>query len=591
MEKKHLHIVSSAACVLMGVVALSLGSCVDNDYDLTEDIDFTIQVGGSDFAIPGGETEAIRLSKLLKVEEDDLVKIADNGDYYLLQDGTSKHTAVTVDNFYIDEPDIDPVVKSLDFGIPAVGMPDIGAGNEELSATLPTGDDAFMLSYELRNSSTMPEEIKSISRVDVDLVARIAFSYSPGFAQNLYLDDITIDLPDYFIVGETLESGNVKRISNEVIEDYANYVVEVAIVGVDLTQLPEGEGFDSSTLSFNLSGDIVVNGTVHINSGELLVSDGSTNISVDLVADAYLSDIHVQGMQGRIDPDIDVNVEPISLSGLPDFLNDEEVVLDVANPQIYFFTNNQTPVRALITSSNLVSIYQNGGENVVVNLPELSVAPLTYSEFCLSPVEPEGFDGIYEPVENLSALVERIPNQIEVNLFAEAADEETEIRLGEEYYIDTDYEINVPFAFGPNLTIVYRDTVDGWREDIEDYEITQVNVTATVENKIPLDLHLTATALTTDGVNALPLDGVTAVVRVPSQDNDDIKANSTTDIVIEIVEETPGQVKQLDGLALRVTADGSSEVSADNRILNSNQTLQLRNVKLKVPGGVKIDLN
>ena len=112
-----------------------------------------------------------------------------------------------------------------------------------------------------------------------------------------------------------------------------------------------------------------------------------------------------------------------------------------------------------------------------------------------------------------------------------------------------------------------------------------------MENKIPLDLHLTATALTTDGVNALPLDGVTAVVRVPSQDNDDIKANSTTDIVIEILEETPGQVKQLDGLALKVTADGSSEVSADNRILNSNQTLQLRNVKLKVPGGVKIDLN
>ena len=55
MKKKHLKL---GSCALMASL-LTLSSCVDNDYDLTKDIDLTIQVGGSEFAIPGGETEPI----------------------------------------------------------------------------------------------------------------------------------------------------------------------------------------------------------------------------------------------------------------------------------------------------------------------------------------------------------------------------------------------------------------------------------------------------------------------------------------------------------------------------------------------------
>lgn len=41
MKKKHLKL---GSCALMASL-LTLSSCVDNDYDLTKDIDLTIQVG------------------------------------------------------------------------------------------------------------------------------------------------------------------------------------------------------------------------------------------------------------------------------------------------------------------------------------------------------------------------------------------------------------------------------------------------------------------------------------------------------------------------------------------------------------------
>ena len=57
-------IYASASSLLLTLCA----SFVDDTYDLSKDIDLTINVGGSEFAIPGGETEAIPLSKILKID-------------------------------------------------------------------------------------------------------------------------------------------------------------------------------------------------------------------------------------------------------------------------------------------------------------------------------------------------------------------------------------------------------------------------------------------------------------------------------------------------------------------------------------------
>ena len=160
----------------------------------------------------------------------------------------------------------------------------------------------------------------------------------------------------------------------------------------------------------------------------------------------------------------------------------------------------------------------------------------------------------------------------------------------------TDYDVNVPFVFGKNITtIVYKDSVDGWYDDLKDYEIQQVNATATAFNTIPLGLNLTAKALTVDNQGkAEELKGVTITVIVDGKKDGTIKAgkNNTaaeSTLVIEIKETTSGAVKRLDGLAFEIVA--ASAEDAEGQQLNENQTLQLKNVRLKVPNGVIIDLN
>lgn len=49
-------------------------SCVDNKYDLDKDIDMTINVGGEHLAVPVGSTDTAFLSKIIEVEEGDILQ-------------------------------------------------------------------------------------------------------------------------------------------------------------------------------------------------------------------------------------------------------------------------------------------------------------------------------------------------------------------------------------------------------------------------------------------------------------------------------------------------------------------------------------
>lgn len=49
-------------------------SCVDNKYDLDKDIDMTINVGGEYLTIPAGSTDTTFLSKIIEVEEGDILQ-------------------------------------------------------------------------------------------------------------------------------------------------------------------------------------------------------------------------------------------------------------------------------------------------------------------------------------------------------------------------------------------------------------------------------------------------------------------------------------------------------------------------------------
>lgn len=308
-------------------------------------------------------------------------------------------------------------------------------------------------------------------------------------------------------------------------------------------------------------------------------------------------------MTGVVQPKIDISIDPVMLSGLPDFLDDEKVKLSVRNPMVFFMAKNNTPVAANVNGTIKSFINKEGGGREAVGDSENNPVKFAFKlekekeqEFCLSPFDPAKEGVTHVIVTDLPRLIDRIPDIFEFEVNADATTDETTVELGRTYNITTDYDVNVPFVFGKNITtIVYKDSVDGWYDDLKDYEIQQVNATATAFNTIPLGLNLTAKALTVDNQGkAEELKGVAITVIVDGKKDGTIKAgkNNTaaeSTLVIEIKETTSGAVKRLDGLAFEIVA--ASAEDAEGQQLNENQTLQLKNVRLKVPNGVIIDLN
>lgn len=592
MKKKHLKL---GSCALMASL-LTLSSCVDNDYDLTKDIDLTIQVGGSEFAIPGGETEPIKLSKILDIEENGVVKTDNEGNYYLLQEGTQSTTDISVAGFQVQSPSINPIKPTLNFYIP----PMTGLPPADISADLPEEKTNFELKGE-----NLPADITSLSFIDMDMEAVIHFSIPTDIISKLTLEKVRLSFPK-FISSPKLTNG-VFSLPKEII--YADgLTVTIPVDGIDCKEdgVTFTKGDEYSQLL--MGGTISLDGEVSINTGDVLGSTG--NVSVNLTVNITLRDkqsqqsfINIASVTGIVQPKIDINIDPVMLSGLPDFLDDEKVKLSVRNPMVFFMAKNNTPVAANVNGTIKSFINKEGGGREAVGDSENNPVKFAFKlekekeqEFCLSPFDPAKEGVTHVIVTDLPRLIDRIPDIFEFEVNANATTDETTVELGRTYNITTDYDVNVPFVFGKNITtIVYKDSVDGWYDDLKDYEIQQVNATATAYNKIPLGLNLTAKALTVDNQGkAEELKGVAITVIVDGKKDGTIKAgeNNTaaeSTLVIEIKETTSGAVKRLDGLAFEIVA--ASAEGAEGQQLNENQTLQLKNVRLKVPNGVIIDLN
>ena len=573
-----------SAAFLIGFAVLTLSACIDKDYDLNEDLDLTIAIGGNEFAIPGGMTEEIKLSKVLKLEDDDVIRVDGDGNYFLFQEGAPTSSKISVKGFDINSPSINPTKKTLDFQkLTTFGR----AASEVYTAIVPIDDKPAEFSFEENN---LPAEIKSVSFITVDLDVKINFSYTQGVISQITMNEVAVYMPEFF-VSQELED-NIYYIRNKVIEEGAPNEMTVHIKGFDCSKLPEGQGVNGILHKLFIEGSLNMSGTFSANSGDFNGVPGTNQVNLE--ANYTLTNIKVNKIKGIIKPEIDMDIKPVTIDNLPDFLSDDEVRLDVKNPMIFLSLNNQTPVETGITGT--LSSYKDnqplaGPIPVVIE----SIKPNEDQLFCLSP-EGTAETGVTNiKVPQLTQLIERIPDEIRFDVDIAATDKEVEVELNKDYTIDTGYSLNVPFVFGPNLSIVYKDTIDGWQDDLEDYEIKAVNVTSKVASKVPLDLVFTAEAITTDAINGhVTLDGVNIKVKANGSDSDNtIKAGNAqgveTPIVIEIKEVTEGSIKKLDGLILRAVAK-SGQGNEVNR-LNENQTIQLKEIKLKVPGGIKVNLN
>ena len=607
-------------------------ACVDNSYDLSEDLDLTMGLGSNGLSVPMGNVEKIYLSDILSVDES--VKLDAANQYYLVEDGTTNF------DFTIDKvtTKVDNPTLRTDAGKPALPFNTVceildAAGVS--SITLPAVSQVF--SGEAEGTESMDFSVTDISS-DINAIHSVSFTplkvslSLEWFKSNAALKfdlkelrEVEITLPSILHVvegsvseGWTLAKGN-KLVAQSVAFNGAN-MMKIVSFTIDQAQLKDCSTIEKGEFSRELSispealhitmkgkADFVNTGSFTMTSNDYM--DVRLYIKVGTPGANNKTNVYVTRAKGVFDPLINPDVESIDIaSELPDFLQDPEVRVNVSNPTLKFnvYPNNNVQIPADVDFYATLHSIKDGADQVdPVEFPKYTrlyknTSNVIYFHQDAAPYDPTGLETDApgkkvqtKKVDNISSLINVLPDRIEVDLGANGADKhirvvgENEVALGQKYSQVVDYTIYVPFEFKNGVTIVYTDETDGMNEDLKDYAADGIQISAEAENTIPLDLKATISAYDMNG-NLIP--GI-------QFEEVDVKAGGGTDatavttaLTIKATLTDPNLLKKLDKLEFKINAASEATSNATHKLV-STQYVQLKNVKLKLIGQIVADFN
>lgn len=585
MERKLKNHAVVGICAL-GLIGLNSCLKVDETYDLEKDFDMTITVGG-DLTVPGSSTEKIVLGDLLDLEENSVIRVNNaSGDYFLIQEGDRNYTNVNVPGVDINMLGSFTGVKIEDIYVPPFSS---GSNNEE--------EIAFKDNIDVDISRDgVTSDIKDITGADTYCEDTYLMFTKTGVEFNARLDEgYTLIFPDYIEVESNEKDWKVegnKMILNKVggLEIDENTRIYFQITGVNFKD-ENGNKVNDAKFEYNDNeidnSSIKLGGAVKLDGDIFVSAKNSYGGNINLGANIHSENMIFRSVTAVVDPKVDIEIDPIRIDDLPDFLSDNNVVLDLTDPRIYITLTNPSPVSVDVNAT--LKSYKNNISQGTAALENINI-PKNCENYiiCVNQNKDRWDDTdnmMYVKVDNMSDLIKNIPDRIEItDVVTRVEQEEVTIDLDRDYTIITDYKVDTPLQFGPDTNIEYTETIDGWDADLEDMEFDRVEASMNVINEIPLGVRMTAKAIDVDG-NVLENVKVDMDVEIkagaigaPTEQN--VKFTLTTD---------DGKIAGLDGIEISVVAfvdDSEGDVR-----LNENQTMQFTEIKLKLIGGITMDLN
>lgn len=559
-------------------------SCVDNKYDLDKDIDMTINVGGEHLTIPAGSSDTAYLSKIIEVEEGDILQPDAATRVYHL----TKRDDIDVDPTTVKEVTISSA--NTDLKQELVGSDDGGSGSKTTELDVKNNLRA--------EASDIDEALIELGALGAKTPTSLTLAFEFLNTGNLTFGSVTaknleIQLPDFlmFEKGE-VEEGNKLILNNEELKN-AQKVLHV--IGYQFGgKAGEGEISDKNRT-------ITINGLVTM-QGQVVTSGINGSGSLTMTLDVTLEEMTANSVTGVIQPEIKAETTNIELNDLPDFLKDEETRMDITNPVILLRAENQleTPVEvdAVLTpmkgnaqiDGKEVKVGSGYGKTPVVLASGKNVIALSRTGECTI----EGVTSNVK-VEDINDLLETIPDDIEVDLQPVVRNEGYyTAELGRAYEMPSSYEVDVPLSFEQNLNIVYNDSVQDLNKDLNDLDkviLKKANVLLTVDNAIPLKLQLKPENVLIKDVYGNELTAVKKTIEEDKQyvtESTDGEKPVTSELVLNLTSEDTAFLSKIDRICFKLTAVPGSATGVP---LKDTQWLKVTSIKLSVPGGVNVDLN
>lgn len=610
MDKRRKLYMAQMCAALMMVAPLA--GCIDNDYDLSE-LDKTIGLGGEYIQLPSdNSTEAVQLDEVLDLGDANFLVVSEDGNYNIdVVDDNPFAAHIWVDDFTVPSKTYKGTYK-LDLGDL---VPTSANSFRARRATDEIVFDASMVEMDF----SYPYKTSQITSLDYIGVKASTLSITLSFSQGMKkclnnIKEVRFSFPKCIDCGKVaykgdslaLDANNMLKLSNVKPSEDLSFVLNVKGVKLDRTYdgsymtYTKGEGF-------NLHGSLTIGVTVKesdVNIGEI-----STAGDLSVNGTAVLSKMSVATAKGRFAPKRSFGkVGGVSLRNVPNFLTDDEVDLDLYDPQLNINVYSDVPFATKVTGA-IVSKDSKGKEILRMEVPEFSYKANGESVISVRrrPATTQS-DTTIIVMPDICDLIRHLPDSIAlVDLEGEGDDTQTaEIVIDKKYKGSIVLSVASGIALGSEAKIIYKDQYTGWNDQFKDISFVEttkdgvksingyLKVTARVENKVPAYLTLLAYGIDASG-RPISSDRLDVVVEKTIQASKDGKTAAATDEVIRIMPKDNDVFKILDGVEFRVAMTAKNEKGASpvtGVLLNAyKQTIKVSDIKVEKIGKVAIDLN
>lgn len=605
----------------LSVLLVFAASCVDEDYDLNK-LD-TEAVILKDITMPLGNLSPISVSYFLNVNNDEssFIKADANGDYSLSLEGEdliSRSYLVPTFRLSLEENrtqsrritiELPESIAGRDISVIQQQWPDLY--DKQISFKDINGVIASLTKVlEMKEDYVLPHYIADVK--DIDMNSDLVYEFTPKLlnadgtatspAGAMYLSKgFTIDFPDWLTLKKN-DDIDAYIIENK--QDNKNVITFVKDYRIDLKQpaaftllvtridVPEGflidGGVDSEGRSYK---------KLHIDGYEtrnMILIDGDTyvkpsdftRVPYKAELDMVLSFRNIVAQSATLSLNVDESLPDmeINLPELPELLTGNGVVMDLYDPAMYMNFRNLSPLE-LNVYAHLYS-YRNSQMLMDMHFGENGEdKPITV---------PRQFDGSIgvsrrgegEMMANpgLGMFFRTIPDMVQIkDIRLIASRDYASIVAGQEVEFSFGYELDAPLAFGPDLAMDLEYELAGFQLSINDVNVKKAVLTLDAVNSIPLSLNVTAVVLDSEG---MPVNDMEITI------DNEIKAGSVqapTESSVTLTLTSEAEYLNLDGLRLCFRATCPPE--CQGIVLNENQTLELKEIKISLPEGASVDVS
>lgn len=577
------------------LAAAALWSCSSEINFSDGSFDPTITFGGDSLTLPVGSTDAIRMEDFLNSDGSDIIRKDADGNYYIEVGRTFSKTVGLGDlreRIRLPHEEI-PKTEYFTANI-AEGVP---TGYNDMFTWRTTFSDA-VITYNMDLREAL-ENVVSIDRIefeDASLSLRIprisslpagsALSVTMEFPESVRLTDnngVPVTGNSVEMTGRFWDYGEVY---------FGDYRIESINLNMDEDELRSNP---SVSLDFRIT-----DATLTTTKGQGGFA-GSLKLDFMLkVGEEYGGDALPSRFYGKVNlssEDMDGGYEDntIYLGDIPEFLMSGDVVLDFQNPAIDMTLSSDIGVPMMVDAS--MTSYMRDDYSSSGSTFDLSIeAPFSDDPFksvtekyWISPMRPSSLPAGYEWQQNsdLRDFLTRIPEMIQVDVDAYSNVNSAGLHMVDfsvdQYSLDGDLRIVLPFEFGSSLRLPLRQTLENVPSAIVDaFNSAAVSLAGNVTSTMPVDIEIRMVFLDSD----MRTIGTVAAGRKIESAGADGKPVTTPIYLSSKDMQVDGDEVYAMALELVMTSDSPEALP-----LNDDSFIQISDIVLKVPGGITVNGN